>query len=322
MTTPPALLQVDDLDLTISATGARLLAGVSFAVPSGRIVGVVGESGSGKSMMALALLGLLPSAITTSAGRVQLAGRPVIAPGLANPGAATREQAAMIYQNPRASLNPSMRVGAQIRRVLRARTSLGRAAALEESRRLLRVVGITDTARVERSYPHQLSGGMCQRIAIAMALSTSPQLLIADEPTTGLDVTIQAQILLLLRELAAATDCSVLMITHDLGVVSSLCDEIVVLYAGQLMEAGPVADVFTDPRHPYTRFLLDSVEEGDPAADPALKVADRPVDFTIAGCRFSSRCPLATETCRTVRPESRRAGTRTVSCHYADLEVI
>jgi oligopeptide/dipeptide ABC transporter ATP-binding protein len=308
-------LAVTGLTLTVAETGRVLVRDVAFDVPENAIVGLVGESGSGKSMISLSLMGVLPDAVKAVAGEIAL--------GTAGPrhldedsAAAIRARSAMIFQNPRAALHPTMRIGKQLRRVLRLRRGLGKDEALAASRDFLRRVGIFDIERVERAYAHQLSGGMSQRVMIAMALATEPRLLIADEPTTGLDVTIQAQILQLVRNLAEEEGCSVLMITHDLAVVSSLTSHTVVLFGGQVMEAGETFRVFSDPRHPYTAFLLSTVgriSESVGAGEP-----DAGVDFTLPGCRFAVRCPLATELCRTTIPERRTIAGRTVSCHHAE----
>lgn len=318
-------LRVEDLELTVTRSGATLLRNVDVTIERGSLVGLVGESGSGKSMFSLALMGLLPEGIEVTGGTAMVMGEPAFRESskrrkrwVYRPS--TRSRIALISQNPRSALNPTMKIGRQMVRVLRERRGLSQKQAQEESRELLKQVGITDTARVEKAYPHQLSGGMCQRVVIAMALSTRAPLLIADEPTTGLDVTIQAQILLLLRELMADGQRSVLLVTHDLPVVSSMCDQVIVLYGGQVMEAGPTNDIFRNPQHPYTRFLLESVE-GRPLSrdDIGHRVTDHPVDFTITGCRFAKRCPFSTQECHHLAPPAVRIGERTVHCHHVEV---
>lgn len=314
-----SLLTAEGLDVTLNRHGRTLLRGVDLSIERGSIVGLVGESGSGKSMLSLTLMGLLPDGITLTAGAASIGGEPIFQGTDRSYVPASRDQIALISQNPRAALNPTMRIGKQMVRVLRERRGMSTAAAVAESRELLRQVGIFEVQRVERSYPHQLSGGMCQRVVIAIALSTQAPLLLADEPTTGLDVTIQAQILLLLRELMADGQRSVLLVTHDLAVVSSMCDRVVVLYGGQVMEAGATEEVFLKPRHPYTRFLLESLEDHVTSdEDISARVADHPVDFTITGCRFARRCPFSTEVCRTTPPPAERLDHRTVHCHHLE----
>ncbi len=260
-TTAHPVLALEGLSVEVSRTGQSLLRDVSLTVAPGEIVGLVGESGSGKSMTSLAVMGVLPDGITVTGGRVLVDGAD--ATGTARRSVAHRF--AMIFQNPKDSLNPLMRVGDQIARMVRLHQADGpgadRKAARAEAERLLDRVHITDPARVARAYPHQLSGGMCQRVMIAMALACRPALLIADEPTTALDVTVQAQILALIAELADETGCGVLLITHDLGVVAELCDRVAVLYRGDLVETTGVVELFESPQHEYTRYLVTAGEE-------------------------------------------------------------
>ena len=254
-----SLLSVRDLTVTVGGTpdGTPILQNVSFDVEPGRIVGMVGESGSGKSMTSLAVMGLLPHTVGVTSGRVDLDGRTVLADGRHHGSAGV----AMVFQNPRAALNPTMRIGRQIARAVQLGTGGSRQEARAQVAELLKMVEIHDVERVVRAYPHQLSGGMCQRIVIAMALGIKPKLLIADEPTTGLDVTVQAQILTLLRDVADAAGCSVLLITHDLPVVATVCDSMVVLYHGQVRERGTTVDVFENPTDDYTRQLISTLTE-------------------------------------------------------------
>ena len=256
MTRAP-LLSVDGLSVVADATDATILADVSLSIEPGEIVGLVGESGSGKSMTTFATMGILPRGVRQTAGRFAVDGEDVTA---------ARERSvssrfAMIFQNPRDSLNPLMRVGDQIGRIAALHQGLPRRQARDEAVRMLERVHISEPERTARAYPHQLSGGMCQRVMIAMALACRPRLLIADEPTTALDVTVQARILDLVVELTEETGCGVLLVTHDLGVVADTCDRVNVLYRGELVETGPVGRVFADPRHEYTRYLLDSAHE-------------------------------------------------------------
>ncbi|HEY0188250.1 MAG TPA: ABC transporter ATP-binding protein [Cellulomonas sp.] len=259
MTAP--VLEIADLDVRVRATGAPLLRGVGLTVGAGEIVALVGESGSGKSMTALAVMGVLPDGIEVTGGRVLVDG----VDATATRRRSVAHRFAMIFQNPQDSLNPLMRVGDQIARMVRLHQGDGhganRATARAEAERLLDRVRIADPAQVARCYPHQLSGGMCQRVMIAMALACRPTLLIADEPTTALDVTVQAQILALLGELVDETGCGVLLITHDLGVVAEVCDRVAVLYRGDLVETTGVVELFEAPEHEYTRYLVTAGEQ-------------------------------------------------------------
>lgn len=298
----------------VRGSDAHLLRDVSFTVEAGQILGLVGESGSGKTMASLALMGLLPPAIELRAGSVKMNGEELVDP-------VTREvrrradQMTMIFQQPRSALNPTMRIGHQIARVLKVNQGMSRAAARDEAVRMLSRVGIPGAERVARAFPHQLSGGMCQRVMIAMALACRSRVLIADEPTTALDVTIQAQIFDLIRELVGQIRSGVVFITHDLAAVAEMCDEVAVLYGGQVMETGSKTDVLTDPRHPYTRFLLESMERD---VDP--RVDEKGVNFGLTGCRFGHRCPYAFEACASFPPLFAVGVGHSVSCFLADQD--
>ena len=247
-------LAVRNLSVVVADTGVELLHDVSLDVEPGEIVGLVGESGSGKSMTSLAIMGILPQGIRQTGGTFHVDG----ADATATSSRSVDHRFAMIFQNPRDSLNPLMRVGVQIARMLRIHQGAAKKEARVQAVELLQQVHISDPEQVARSYPHQLSGGMCQRVMIAMALACKPTLLIADEPTTALDVTVQAQILDLIVELADVTGCAVLLITHDLGVVAETCDRVNVLYQGELVESASVEQLFADPQHEYTKYLLAS----------------------------------------------------------------
>lgn len=305
------LLEVSDLSLGVVGREELLLRDVCLTLEPGEVMGVVGESGSGKTMACLAILGLLPPSVEIRSGTVTLDGRAVLegssGRGRRHPGDLT-----MVFQNPRGALNPTMRVGKQIRRVLVEARGMSRAEAGEEAVALLRRVGIPGADRVARAYPHQLSGGMCQRVVIAMALGYRPRVLIADEPTTGLDVTVQAQIFELIRELVVETGCGVLFITHDLGAVAEMCDRVSVLYGGQLMETGTTVEIFEEAQHPYTRFLLDSLIPQSGTRDALAE--DAGVDFSLSGCRFAHRCAHAFEPCSNFPPLFVAEGKHKYSC--------
>ena len=280
---------------------ARAVDGVSFDVVAGETLGIVGESGCGKTVTSLSILGLLPRppAVIGEESSIRFLGEELVGASERRLRALRGNEISMIFQEPMSSLNPVYPVGSQISEALRLHRRMGRKEARAEAVRLLEEVGIPDPERRVDEYPHQLSGGMRQRVMIAMALSCEPRLLIADEPTTALDVTIQAQILELLASLRGRHGMAVLLITHDLGVVAEVCDRVVVMYAGQVVETGGVHELFADPRHPYTRGLLDSLPSVD---NPGQRLRSIPgtVPSPIAwpsGCRFMERCPLAGEGC-------------------------
>ncbi|MEQ9814644.1 MAG: ABC transporter ATP-binding protein [Azospirillaceae bacterium] len=301
-----ALLRVDGLSTVIGNVRRpqTILEDVSFAVAPGEVLGVVGESGSGKSMLALTLMNLLPRPIRRTAGRIALGGTELT--GLSD--RAWRDyrgrDMAMIFQEPMTSLNPVMRIGRQIMEVLVRRRGMSGRAAEKEAIRLLERVEISSPRERLRAYPHELSGGMRQRAMIAIALAANARLLIADEPTTALDVTIQAQILDLLRQLQAEMGMALILITHDLGVVAEMAHRVMVLYAGRVAELAPVEDIFYQPRHPYTQALLDSIPSVE-ARRERLATIEGSVPVAGAmppGCRFAPRCPLARAPCTAAPP--------------------
>lgn len=309
------LLEVDNLTVGVKGSEASLLRDVSFSVEPGRIVGLVGESGSGKTVASLAIMGLLPNALELRGGSIQVNGRELID---SETGRVERssDELAMIFQQPRSALNPTMKAGRQIARVLRINQGMERKEARDEAVGMLSRVGIPGASRVAEAYPHQLSGGMCQRVMIAMALSCKPRILIADEPTTALDVTIQAQIFDLILDLVADTGSGVVFITHDLAAVSEMCDDVVVLYGGQVMETGNKVEVLDSPAHPYTRFLLDAIER---EVDP--RIEEKGVNFGLTGCRFGHRCPHAFSACASMPPLYEVTGGHAASCFLLDEEL-
>ena len=260
-------------------------------VQRGEVLGVVGESGSGKTMASLAIMGLLPKGIELRRGSIMLEGEELVADGSARPKPG---ELTMVFQDPRSSLNPTMKVGKQVARVLELQ---GDESAGSHAVDMLGHMGIPGPERVALTYPHQLSGGMCQRVMIAMALACRPKLLIADEATTALDVTIQAQIFDLIRDLVQETGCGVLFITHDLGAVAEMCDRVTVMYGGQVMETATKEELLRNPQHPYPRFLLESLERD---VDP--HVEDPGVNFALRGCRFGHRCPFVFPACADFPP--------------------
>jgi peptide/nickel transport system permease protein len=313
-----ALIDVRDLTVSV-ADGPGLVMGVSFALRPGAVLGLVGESGCGKTMTARALLGLLPEGVAVTGGSVMFADRDLAGLPERQLRAIRGREIALISQEPMVALDPVFSIGYQLTQPIRRFRGVGRAQARRIAAELLGQVGIVDARRMLRSYPHQLSGGMAQRVCIALALTGSPKLLIADEPTTALDVTVQAEILSLLRSLVQARGLSVVLVSHDLGVIADLCDEVAVMYAGQVVESGTVADVLGRPTHPYTAALLGAnphVADGLPVPErlPSIPgTVPAPADWP-AGCRFAGRCSLATDACAQPVPATRAHGSGTVRC--------
>lgn len=320
--TTHALLSVRDLRVTFQRSGEKpfvAVDGVSFDVRPGETVGLVGESGCGKSVTSLAIMGLLPRRGVAVEGEVNFQGTNL----LTQPAEKMRDRRGrdlgMIFQDPLSSLNPVISIGIQVTEVLERHRGLSRKAAMPIARDMLDKVGIPDPDRRLKDYPHQLSGGMRQRALIAMALACQPRLLIADEPTTALDVTIQAQILALLKELVQDTGTALVMITHDLGVVAGLCDRVNVLYGGKIVERGDRHPLFASPRHPYTAGLLASIPRLDAPRGERLTPIPGSVSDNLPwdhACAFAPRCPNALEVCREVRPELLDdSGARALRCH-------
>ncbi|MFC6705515.1 ABC transporter ATP-binding protein [Flexivirga alba] len=302
------LLSVRDLTVEFGTKGQtpfRAVDGVSFDVRPGQTIGLVGESGCGKSVTSLAIMGLLPKRGNKVAGSATFDGSDLLTLDDREMRDRRGRDIAMIFQDPLSSLNPVVSIGIQVAEVLQRHRGMKKAAAMAESRALLDKVGIPDPSRRLKEYPHQLSGGMRQRALIAMALACKPRLLIADEPTTALDVTIQAQILNLLKELVVDSGTALIMITHDLGVVAGLCDEVNVLYGGRIVETASRHELFARPRHPYTNGLLGSIPRLDGSHTDKLaaipgSVADN-IPWT-SGCAFAPRCSRAIDVCRTESP--------------------
>ncbi len=308
-TTKAPLLAVEDLSLGFQQGGMRLpvLRRVTFDVERGEVLALVGESGCGKSLTALAILGLLPDAARIAGGSVRLAecGDLLRLPERRRRRVRGR-RIAMIFQEPMSALNPVLSIGFQIAEPLRLHRGLGRREARREALRLLDLVAMPDPQRRLSSYPYQLSGGQQQRAMIAMALASEPEILIADEPTTALDVTVQRQVLELLLELRRQLGLTVMLITHDLGLVAQYCDRVAVMYAGQIVEQAPVMALFEQPAHPYTRALLDAVPRLDGSSGVRCRAIPGQVPepgATPSGCAFAPRCPSVMERCESREPE-------------------
>ena len=316
------LLEIHDLTVEFDTEEGRVGAvdHVDLTVQRGEILGLVGESGSGKSVTALAVFRLIRPPGRIAAGSIRFDGRELLALPEEEMRRIRGAQIAMVFQSPRTALNPVLPVGRQIARLYRLHQGCAAAEARRRTLEMLGLVGIPEPERRAGQYAHQLSGGMCQRVMIAMALATSPRLLLADEPTTGLDVSIAAQILDLLRDLGRRTGASIVLITHDLGVVAGLCDRVAVMHAGQLVECADVRTLFREPAHPYTRALVRSIPRVDrevtmepvPGVVPSLLEAP-------PGCRYADRCPDVLDVCRTVRPApSALAPDHEVACHATE----
>ena len=295
----------------------RALEGVSLEVREGEIFGLVGETGCGKSVTTYSTLRLLPSTGRVHSGRITLAGESLLDASESRMREVRGGEIAMIFQDPLSALNPVMRVGDQIAESVWLHDDLPDAEAVAARvEEVLGEVRMPDPAGAARAFPHELSGGMQQRVMIAMALAGRPKMLIADEPTTALDVTIQSQVLQLLRQLKQEAGLTVLLITHDLGVVAELCDRVAVMYAGTIVETAPVAELFGNPRHPYTQGLLAALPG---TSDTLAPIPGRVPDLLNppSGCRFHPRCPLAVDRCRAEAPEL-RGDARQVACHEVE----
>ena len=299
-----SLIAISGLTVSTTDDNRTLVNDVSFSIAPGEAVGVVGESGSGKTLTALTLLGLLPRGVHATAGSVTYGGKDLLHTDEESLRSIRGNEIAMIYQDPMTALNPVMKLGAQLIEVIESHTG-DISDARERVLDAFSEVGIPDPKRAYDSYPHEFSGGMRQRVMIAMALILSPQLLIADEPTTALDVTIQQQILALVMQERRKRNMSMLWITHDLGVVANLVDRVIVMYAGRIVEVGAVKDVFTNPQHPYTAGLLASLPKASDKNRTRLVSIPGipPKPWTIGqSCAFSARCSKADDTCRTSLP--------------------
>jgi oligopeptide/dipeptide ABC transporter ATP-binding protein len=321
------LLAVDDLAISFAGLDVDLVDGVSFTLERGKTLCLVGESGCGKSITALSLMGLLPQPpARIPRGTAHFEGHDLLAMTPRTLADLRGDRIAMVFQEPMTSLNPAFRIGDQIAESVIRHTGCGRAEARVKAQEMLCRVRIPAAEKRLDAYPHQLSGGMRQRVMIAMALVNRPDLLIADEPTTALDVTIQAQILALIGELQREVGMAMILVTHDLGVVAEVADHVAVMYAGRIVETGPAAAIFDDPQHPYTLGLIGSLpslgrRQGRLATIPGQVP---PPERFPAGCRFASRCPFADARCAAEAPRLVPAGAdgHAVACFKAPLEVL
>ena len=314
-----ALLEIDNLTVEFGAEEApfRAVDGVTLTVDKGEVVGIVGESGSGKSVTSLAVMGLIDWPGRVTADRLLFDGQDLLNLPAKERRQLVGKEVAMIFQDPMTSLNPCYTVGFQIMEALKVHEGGRRSERKRRTLELLDQVGIPDPGTRLKAFPHQLSGGMSQRVMIAMAIACNPRLLVADEPTTALDVTIQAQIMDLLQDLQRQRQMGLMLITHDLAVVAETCERVVVMYAGQVVEAGLVAQIFAAPRHPYTQALLNALPERSEGSRRLSTIKgvvpgqyDRP-----KGCLLNPRCPYAQERCRLEPPQLRPIDSGQVRCH-------
>jgi oligopeptide/dipeptide ABC transporter ATP-binding protein len=317
----PAAMEVDriSVDLRTPQGTAHAVRDVSFTVRSGQTLALLGESGCGKSMTAQAIAGLLDPVADVVGGEIRMNGSNLLALSAAERRRLAGPELAIVFQDALTALNPVFTVGTQLAEPFRIHERISRRAARAKAIELMERVGIPEPHSRIDSYPHQFSGGMRQRLLIAMAVALRPSVLIADEPTTALDVTVQAQIMELLRDLRTEQDMALILITHDLAVAAEHADQVAVMYAGAVVETGPIGEVFADPRHPYTRGLLASVPGGQKRGEPLRFIPGSPPDLRAipSGCAFRTRCALAREQCATHRPElieSERG--RASACHY------
>ena len=326
-----ALLEVENLQTHFRTPDGvnRAVDGVSFQVAEGETLAVVGESGCGKSVTANSILRLIPEPPGRIAGSIRFEGTDLLTLDEPAMRRIRGNDISMIFQEPMTSLNPVLTIGRQLGETLRLHQGLTKEAAEDRAVEMLNLVGISEARRRVREYPHQFSGGMRQRVMIAMALACNPKLLIADEPTTALDVTIQAQILDLMRDLKRRVGAAIILITHDLGVVAEVAERVMVMYAGRKVEEAPVAKLFRAPRHPYTQGLLGAVPKlGSSVTGDATRLAEIPglvpsLKSRIVGCVFASRCTLATDLCHKIAPPLElKAPGHIAACHYAQREEI
>ncbi|MFR5854394.1 MAG: ABC transporter ATP-binding protein [Lachnospiraceae bacterium] len=324
MDTP--MLQVKNLctSFNVDAGEVRAVNGISFNLDKGKVLGIVGESGSGKSVTAYSIMRILVEPGKIVGGEILFNGEDIVKYSKKQMREFRGKRVSIIFQDPMTSLNPTFTIGNQLREAILLHTDRNRAEANARALEMLQLVGVNEPEKRLKQYPHELSGGMRQRVMIAMALACEPDILIADEPTTALDVTIQAQILELMKDLQKKMGMAIIMITHDLGVIADMCDEIIVMYAGRVCERGTVDEIFYNPRHEYTKGLLRSIPTLNGGHDKLIPIAGSPVDLTNlpAGCAFASRCDHCMKICLTEQPEEVRVNDSHIASCWMNVKQV
>ena len=324
MDTP--LLQVKNLctSFNVDAGEVRAVNGISFNLDKGKVLGIVGESGSGKSVTAYSIMRILVEPGKIVGGEILFNGEDIVKYSKKQMREFRGKRVSIIFQDPMTSLNPTFTIGNQLREAILLHTDRNRAEANARALEMLQLVGVNEPEKRLKQYPHELSGGMRQRVMIAMALACEPDILIADEPTTALDVTIQAQILELMKDLQKKMGMAIIMITHDLGVIADMCDEIIVMYAGRVCERGTVDEIFYNPRHEYTTGLLRSIPTMNGGHDKLIPIAGSPVDLTNLpkGCAFASRCDRCMKICLTEQPEEVRVNDSHIASCWMNVKQV
>ena len=324
MDTP--MLQVKNLctSFNVDAGEVRAVNGISFNLDKGKVLGIVGESGSGKSVTAYSIMRILVEPGKIVGGEILFNGEDIVKYSKKQMREFRGKRVSIIFQDPMTSLNPTFTIGNQLREAILLHTDRNRAEANARALEMLQLVGVNEPEKRLKQYPHELSGGMRQRVMIAMALACEPDILIADEPTTALDVTIQAQILELMKDLQKKMGMAIIMITHDLGVITDMCDEIIVMYAGRVCERGTVDEIFYNPRHEYTKGLLRSIPTLNGGHDKLIPIAGSPVDLTNLpkGCAFASRCDRCMKICLTEQPEEVRVNDSHIASCWMNVKQV
>ena len=324
MDTP--MLQVKNLctSFNVDAGEVRAVNGISFNLDKGKVLGIVGESGSGKSVTAYSIMRILVEPGKIVGGEILFNGEDIVKYSKKQMREFRGKRVSIIFQDPMTSLNPTFTIGNQLREAILLHTDRNRAEANSRALEMLQLVGVNEPEKRLKQYPHELSGGMRQRVMIAMALACEPDILIADEPTTALDVTIQAQILELMKDLQKKMGMAIIMITHDLGVIADMCDEIIVMYAGRVCERGTVDEIFYNPRHEYTKGLLRSIPTLNGGHDKLIPIAGSPVDLTNLpkGCAFASRCDRCMKICLTEQPEEVRVNDSHIASCWMNVKQV